>query len=65
MPDWFHPVFSILCAVAGFAGGYNLGFRNGCIRGELRALHISMERMRSRRRHRDHRHEAPAVDHPE
>jgi hypothetical protein len=58
MPDWFVSILSVVCAAAGFAGGYNLGFRNGCIRGELRALHLSMERMRSRRRHREHRDDA-------
>ncbi|MBI3862550.1 MAG: hypothetical protein HY290_11720 [Planctomycetia bacterium] len=47
-------LIALACGIAGLAIGYALGFRNGSISGELRALHITLQQMRSRRRGSGH-----------
>jgi len=48
MPDWALALIALSCGIAGLALGYLLGYRNGCVCGELRALHVAITQMRSR-----------------
>ena len=50
MPEWAMSLIALACGITGLTIGYVLGYRNGSISGELRALHISLQQMRSRRR---------------
>lgn len=63
MPEWAMSVLTVVCGLAGLAVGYSLGFRNGCVTGELRALHVTMSEMRKRRRSRRPHDAAEAADH--
>ena len=56
------PLIALFCGIAGLGVGYALGFRNGCVTGELRALHVTMSQMRERRRPRRHHDEPEAAD---
>lgn len=61
MQDWVPIAMTIIAVVCGLAGlgvGYTLGYRNGSVTGELRALHITMQQMRRRRDRHHHESEA-------
>lgn len=62
MPDWAWSLITLFCGSAALATGYVLGFRNGCVTGELRALHVTISQMRERRRSRRHHDEPETVD---
>ena len=49
MPEWALALFALTCGIGGLGAGYLLGYRNGCVSGELRALHLAMNQMRSLR----------------
>ena len=51
-------VIAPVCGVGGLIVGYILGHRNGCVAGELRALHSSLSERQSRHEHR-RRHRDP------
>jgi hypothetical protein len=48
MPEWALALIAFVCGLAGIATGYVLGYRNGRVCGELRALHATLAQMRSR-----------------
>lgn len=54
MPDWALALIALSCGIAGLGLGYLLGYRNGCVCGELRALHVTLAEMRSRPASRPH-----------
>ena len=54
MPDWALALIALSCGTAGLALGYLLGYRNGCVCGELRALHVAIIQMRSQPESRPH-----------
>ena len=62
MPESAMTLIALLCGIAGLGVGYALGFRNGCVTGELRALHATMSQMRERRRTRRHHGEPESPD---
>jgi hypothetical protein len=62
MPEWAWSLITLFCGAAGLAVGYMLGFRNGCVTGELRALHVTIAQMRERRRSRRHHDEPETAD---
>ena len=49
MSDWAMYLAALLCGVVGLAVEYALGFRNGCVSGELRTLDTTISQMRERR----------------
>jgi hypothetical protein len=53
MPDWGISLLMLGGLVVGFCLGYLIGYRNGAVSGELRALHATLEELRSRRRARE------------
>ncbi|HEY2250572.1 MAG TPA: hypothetical protein VGH74_05910 [Planctomycetaceae bacterium] len=62
MPEWAMSLIALFCGIAGLAIGYTLGYRNGCVTGELRALHVTIAQMRERRHSRRHRDEPEPAD---
>ena len=62
MPEWAWSLITLFCGAAGLCVGYALGFRNGCVTGELRALHVTISQMRERRRTRRHHDEPETAD---
>lgn len=62
MPEWAMSLIALGCGIAGLAIGYTLGYRNGCVTGELRALHVTIAQMRERRHSRRHRDEPEPAD---
>ena len=62
VPQWVWSLITLFCGAAGLGVGYALGFRNGCITGELRALHVTLAQMRERRRTRRHHDEPEPAD---
>lgn len=54
MPDWALAMVVLFCGIAGMTLGYWLGYRNGRVCGELRALHSTLAQMRSRAESRLH-----------
>jgi hypothetical protein len=54
MPEWALALMALSCGIAGLGLGYLLGYRNGCVCGELRALHVTLSQMRSRIESRPH-----------
>ena len=62
MPEWAMSLVALGCGIAGLTIGYALGYRNGCVTGELRALHVTIAQMRERRHSRRHRDEPEPVD---
>jgi|GEM_PF-5234290 len=65
MSEWAMYIISLIsvaCGTAGLAIGYVLGYRNGCVTGELRALHVTIAQMRERRHSRRHRDEPEPAD---
>lgn len=57
-------VIAPVCGVGGLIVGYILGHRNGCVVGELRALHSSLSERRSRHEHRHRRRHRDPDDSP-
>ena len=54
LPEWAMTLIALGSGLGGLFIGYALGFRNGAISGELRALHITLQELRSRRRNAGH-----------
>jgi hypothetical protein len=54
MPEWALALIALCTGIAGLGVGYFLGYRNGRVCGELRALHVTLSEMRSRSAPRPH-----------
>lgn len=46
MPEWALALIALSTGLAGLGLGYFLGYRNGRVCGELRALHVTLAEMR-------------------
>jgi hypothetical protein len=46
MPEWALALMALVGSLGGLGAGYWLGYRNGRVCGELRALHVTLAEMR-------------------